>query len=151
MKYMSKLLFLSILIFGFCLPSLSVETSESPAFLIQTEEKLPTLESPDLLFNYNSSLFDSQLLDKFSKQELMELIRNHSAPKLEKGQAHTGFIVPFGPSVDWSHEINNSVSDLDEIASLTEPKKKKLIEEIKAYRVEFAIESIQAIDRKSVV
>ncbi len=133
---------LLILIVGFSITASLAFASEEPVnlsqFLIRSDQPLPAAQQEELLFNYDSKNFDGTLLDRFSKAELIEMIRTNALPDIEKGGKLTSVSIPFGPKVDWNIVNRN---DEETIQS-----RYAILTEFKKYKIEFAKESVDAIN-----
>ncbi|OYZ23625.1 MAG: hypothetical protein B7Y39_03990 [Bdellovibrio sp. 28-41-41] len=133
---------LLLLIVGFSFAASLAFASNEPVnlsqFLIQSDQALPAVQQDELLFNYDSKNFDGRLLDKFSKAELLEMIRTNALPDIEKGKKLTSVSIPFGLKVDWDVVNRN-----DEEAFKS---RHAIVTEFKKYKIKFAKESIEAIN-----
>tara|TARA_B110001454_G_scaffold218991_1_gene249067 strand:- start:112043 stop:113269 length:1227 start_codon:yes stop_codon:yes gene_type:complete len=134
---------LLLLIVGFSFTASLALAADEPVsfanFLIQSDQPLPSTQQEELMFNYNSKNFDGGLLDKYSKAELMEMIRTNSNPDIEKGTKLTSLTIPFGPKVNWG-VIERDDNDSGSKSRLA------LINEFKKYKLQFSKESVEAIN-----
>jgi hypothetical protein len=133
---------LLLLIVGFAFTASIALAANEPVnlsqFLIQSDQPLPETQHDELLFNYDSKNFDGTLLDKFSKAELIEMIRTNSLPDIEKGGKLTSVSIPFGPKVDWDLVNRNDENTVQSRYAVQT--------EFKKYKIKFAKESIEAIN-----
>jgi hypothetical protein len=121
--------------------SFAEEVAPTPAFYYQTQLPLPFEEASELVLKYNSLQFESTSLDHYSKEELIQLIRENSRPVFEKDKKRTEFLIPFGPQANWSLEN-------DDLSVKPEDKSRfGLINDIRLYRREFSKESVLNLNR----
>lgn len=114
--------------------SIAIEFSPKDSFLVQTAESLPKSESDSLFISYNSKQFDPSLLDSYSKEQLIQMIRTNSTPLQFKNVSN--FVVPFGPSINWG----DATKELEE---LNFPEKTTFRDDFKKYMVEISKQSVQ--------
>ncbi len=132
----NKVLF-SVFILVVSGPTFGSEVQDSPSFLIQSAQELPTAQADETIINYNSKQFDGHELDGYSKAELIQMIRSNSIPAVEKKVSN--FFVPFGPSVDWT------VENID-LEGVDAAKSKSIAHDFKKYRIEFSKEMVKEIN-----
>lgn len=113
-------------------------TPVAPEFLVQSQKPLPTAEHESLVFNYNSKSLDGSLLNNFSKEELIKMIKTNTSPEIAKGVKRKGFSIPFGPHVNW-----------DLLNDLNTPEEKKnpfnVIADFKQMKKEISKETAETI------